>query len=219
MVIPSWFHLMTTSEVQALEEHIARIESQCDVEIVPVIVRASSTYPQTKMTLALVITTLYLALWDFLDIELFWDHSFLALAFFASYVVSIFIIAPWASRWGRMQMIMAHKDVEAEQCLKRAEAEFHSGKISQTKRQNGILIYVSLLEHRVIIKGDEAVFKKIEAEKWQQAVNAVLAGIKKRSMAQGIGDALNVMEGLLKVHFPVNSAKANEIPNSFIIKE
>lgn len=219
MVIPSWLKHLKVEDVRALEDKVASLEAKCDVEVVPVIVRASSHYPQTKITWALLITVIFLGLWDILDMEVFWDQGLKAAIFVALYLICVFVVGPWVSRWSWVQMLLTHRDVEFEQCLKRAEAEFHSGKISQTKRQNGILIYISMLEHRVIIKGDEAVYSKVNGEKWQEAVDAVLAGIRKKQMAQGIGDALNVMEGLLQEHFPVHSEKINEIPNTLLIKE
>lgn len=219
MVIPQWLKHLSEDDVKTLEAKIAQVESQCDVEIVPVIVRASSNYPQTKVTVCLLLTLVFMATWDHLDMEIFWDRGVQAIVFAVLYVLGVFVLAPWLSRFGWIQMVLAHRDLEYEQCMKRADLEFHSGRVSQTKRQTGVLIYISLLEHRVIVKGDEAVFKKIESSKWQEAVTVLLAGIRKKRMAQGISDALDVMESLLKVHFPIQSNKSNELPNTFIIKE
>lgn len=219
MVVPQWFQHMNAEDMHRLENQIAAIEAKSDVEIVPVIVRSSSRYPQTKVTLALLFTVVFAVLWDILDMEIFWDQGLEAAIFASAYLVFVFVLAPWISGWGRVQMWLTHRESEFEHCFQRSEAEFHSGKISQTARKNGVLIYISLLEHVVIIKGDEAVYKNISEEKWQEAVDVLLAGIRKKQMAQGISDALKVMESLLVTHFPLTSGKANEVPNTFIIKE
>lgn len=220
MVIPQWISsLITDKDVEALEQKIARIENLCDVEIVPVIVRSSSNYPQTRITLALVMLLLMLGLWSALGLHWHWDGMVLASIYLGVVSLMVFVGAPLLARFGWVQMVMSHKDLEREQCWKRSEIEFYSGRISKTKHENGLLIYISLLEHRVIVKGDESIYKKLEESVWDEAVQKIIQGIRKKQMAQGLSDALDMMENLLKVHFPVTANKQNEVPNTLIIKE
>lgn len=220
MVVPSWLQkYISENEVAELESRIAQIEDQCDVEIVPVIVRASSSYPQTKITIALLFTTIFVELWYLLGIDWHWDGRVYSILFLGAFLLATLVVAPFLAKFGCVQMFMTHKHVEEEQCWKRSEIEFHSGKVSEAKRDNGVLIYISLLEHRVIVKGDKAIFEKIENAMWTESVQKVIAGMKQKKMAQGISGALDVMESLLKIHFPVESGKHNELANTFIIKE
>lgn len=220
MVIPKWLNkYITQDELAGLEKKIAQIEDVSDVEIVPVIVRASSTYPQARITLALVMIALLMELWHLLGLHWHWDGFTSALLFTVVSLGLVFFAAPILARSGWLQMVLTHKNEEQEQCWKRSEIEFYSGRVSRTKRDNGILLYVSLLEHRVIVKGDSAIYKKLDAKVWDEAVQKIIGGIRQKQMAQGFENALDMMGTLLKEHFPVPSDKHNEIPNTFIIKE
>lgn len=220
MVIPKWLNAyINEKDIVALESRIADIESRCDVEIVPVIVRASSVYPQTKITASLVALIFFIELSSILNIQWGWDNGWMALIFGLSVLLTLFIFVPWLSSIPRIQRLLAHRDVEMEQCWKRADIEFYSGRVTQTKRDNGLLIFISVLEHCVIVKGDRSIVDKLGTEVWGAAVNAIVSSTKQKKMAQGIEKALHEMESLLSMHFPVTSGKENEIPNTFIIKE
>lgn len=220
MVIPYWLKkYISEDEIKHLEQKIAQIESQCDVEIVPVIVRSSSQYAQTKITLALVFMIFFLELWYMLDIQWYWDGSWSVALFFTSLLLTLFGIAPALAKNGRVQMLMTHRHVEEEQCWKRAQTEFYSGRVSRTKRDNGILIYVSMLEHRVIVKADTSISAKVDDSLWQESVQKIILGMKTKKMALGLGEALDKMVILLKTQFPLTAQKANELANTFIIKE
>jgi putative membrane protein len=220
MVIPKWLDkFISADELQKLEDKIARIEQVSDVEIVPVIVRASSSYPQTRITLALVMIALLMELWHLLGLHWHWDGFIYALLFTAVGMGLVFFGTPLIARSGWLKMVLTHKSEEQEQCWKRSEIEFYSGRVSRTKRDNGILLYVSLLEHRVIVKGDRGIYEKLDAKVWDEVVQKIIAGIRQKQMAQGFENALEVMGNLLKEHFPVPSSKHNEVPNTFIIKE
>lgn len=220
MVIPYWLKkYISEDEIKHLEQKIAQIESQCDVEIVPVVVRASSQYAQTKITLALVFMIFFLELWYMLDIQWYWDGSWSVALFFTSLLLTLFGIAPALAKNGRVQMLMTHRHVEEEQCWKRAQTEFYSGRVSRTKRDNGILIYVSMLEHRVIVKADTSISAKVDDSLWQESVQKIILGMKTKKMALGLGEALDKMVILLKTQFPLTAQKANELANTFIIKE
>jgi putative membrane protein len=220
MVIPKWLEkYISQHDLELLEKKIARIEEASDVEIVPVIVRASSPYPQARITLALVMIAVLMELWHLFGLHWHWDGFTYALLFTVTSLALVFFVAPMLARWGWLQMVLTHKNEEQEQCWKRSEIEFYSGRVSRTKRDNGILLYVSLLEHRVIVKGDSSIYKKLDAKVWDEAVQKIIAGIRKKQMAQGFENALDDMGSLLKEHFPVPSGKHNEVPNTFIIKE
>ncbi|MCC6137521.1 MAG: TPM domain-containing protein [Bdellovibrionaceae bacterium] len=221
MVIPTWLQkYIDSDELQSLERKVAQLEATVDVELVPVIVKSSSTYPQTKITVALVLALIFLELWYLLDVSIYWESGYRVFAFIAVFFTAVFGLSPWIAKFGFVQMLLTHKAVEEEQCWRRAEMEFQNCKVSSTKQKNGILVYISLLERRVIVKGDRAIYEKIDPQLWNQAVQKIIGGMKQKQMARGISDALDAMESLLKLHFPVNIAgKSNELPNTFSIKE
>lgn len=220
MVIPNWLskHL-AASDLQALEKHIERIESKSDVEIVPIIVRASSVYGQTRITLLLVFSLISVIFLQQLELSWHWGNPIInALLLFGLIVLSVgmsYVLA----RFGVVKMWMTHRFVEAEQCWRRAEIEFYHGRVSRTEKRNGILLYISLLERRVIVRGDQMVRQRVDESLWRHIVDEVIKGIKKGKMADGITSALKHMEDLLCEQIPLQSKEQNVLPNTFIIKE
>lgn len=220
MVIPSWLNTyINAEEIQSLERQISQIESRCDVEIVPVIVRSSSHYPQTPITLSLLWVILFIEMSSVLNIEWGWDGQARAVGFGIVFILGLFLLIPWLSRFPKVKMWMTHRSVEEEQCWKRAEIEFYSERVTQTKKDNGILLFISLLERRVIIKGDSGIAEKLDSAVWKRAVESVVDATRQKKMAQGIEHVLQEMESLLIKCFPVTSGRENEIPNTFTIKE
>lgn len=220
MVVPQWLNkYISANEVQKLEHQVADIESQCDVEIVPVVVRSSSEYAQTRITLALISIIIFLEAYNLLNIQWSWDGKLNAIIFAATFAVVTFGLVPLLAKNGWVQMVLTHRFVEAEQCWKRAEVEFYSGRVSKTKKDNGILIYISMLEHRVIVRCDKSINDKIDGSLWAEVVKQIISGTRRKKMADGLSEALNTMRGLLITHFPLRDSKENEIPNTFIIKE
>jgi putative membrane protein len=220
MVVPQWLNkYITSAQIQKLEKHIESVEAHSDVEIVPVIVRSSSSYPQTSITLMLSFFILVVLGWNLFGFYWDWDGLWSSVVFLLSALFAIFVVIPWLSSFGLIQMWMTHRFVEAEQCWKRAQLEYFSGRTRETKKKNGVLVYISMLERRVIIQCDEAIKTKINEEVWEKAVHAIISGIKQKKMAEGIESALNIMDNFFKIQFPLAAKTENVLPNTFIIKD
>ena len=90
----------------------------------------------------------------------------------------------------------------------------------KTIDRTGILIYISLLEHKVIVLGDKGINAVIDPEEWDTMVNNVVKGIKEKNPFKGIMNAINDCERVLLKHgFVVKPNDINELPNHLIIEE
>jgi len=50
----------------------------------------------------------------------------------------------------------------------RAQIEFYELGVSQTEDRTGILLFVSLMEHRAVVLADHSIAEKLDAEIWQE---------------------------------------------------
>lgn len=90
----------------------------------------------------------------------------------------------------------------------------------RTRDRTGILIYVTLLEHRVVVLGDEAIDRALGAdESWEQVVSFVLEGIRAQQPAEGIVRAVHRCGEILSHPLPARDDDENEIIHGLILGE
>ena len=220
MVVLQWLaKYLSAQELLEIEKTISEIELKTEAEIVPVIVRSSSNYQQTRVTLTLIAALLFLILWDWCVPHLYWDYWYSAAALLVVGLGFIFVGMPWLAQKDLVQRWMTVRSEEMEQCWKRAKIEFYENRLNQTEQSVGLLIYISLLEHVVIVMADKKIADKLPTETWQSMVNQLVLGIKSKKMAEGFKKGLAECSSLLIEHFPVKMGDVNELPNRVVVKE
>ncbi len=220
MVIPHWLSsYLKESDLQSLERDIAQIELGTEAEIVPVVVRSSSQYAQSQVTGALLATLVFVVLGECLIPYFYWDYLTLAVAFVVGALSFILWGVPRLTRIFWIRRLLTLRQEELEQCWKRARLEFYENRLQQTQDKVGVLIFVSLLEHVVIVLADQKISEKLPQETWQNVVEKIVAGLKKKEMAEGLRHGLRECSHLLIQNFPVKSDDKNELPNTLVIKE
>ncbi|MFK7895158.1 MAG: TPM domain-containing protein [Myxococcota bacterium] len=92
--------------------------------------------------------------------------------------------------------------------------------IRRTENRTGILIFVSLLEHRVVVLGDEAVDQALDpSESWQEVVDLVLEGIRAGEATEGIVRAIGKCGEILSHPLPIQPDDVNEIERGLILSD
>jgi putative membrane protein len=220
MVIPKWLSAhLKDDEIKAIEKQIEEIELKTQAEIVPVIVQSSSRYAQAQVTLILLFAMLFLILWEVLVPHLYWDYMLRAAGLLLAGLFIIFWGAAFLVRDGRVRRLLTLRAEELEQCWKRARIEFYENRLHHTNDSMGVLIYISILEHVVIVLADKKIADKLPPQTWQTAVDQVVLGIKSKKMASGIQKGLDACSHLLIENFPASVNNTNELSNKVVIKE
>jgi putative membrane protein len=99
---------------------------------------------------------------------------------------------------------------------RRAISIFKAGAERRTIGRTGILIYLSMAEHRAEIVADEAIVKVTDASTWGEAMAALIEQVKAGRPADGMVAAVEIVGAVLAEHFPRSSADTNEIPDKLI---
>jgi putative membrane protein len=99
---------------------------------------------------------------------------------------------------------------------RRAIAVFKAGAERRTIGRTGVLIYLSMGEHRAEIVADEAITKVTTPETWGEAMAALLVDVKAGRPAEGIIAAIERVGAVLAEHFPRSTTDTNEIPDKLI---
>jgi putative membrane protein len=106
----------------------------------------------------------------------------------------------------------------SEMAEEQALQEFHRHGLQHTEARTGVLLFVSLLEHRAIVLADEGIHARVEPETWAATNELLLAGLRHGSLCDGMCDAIASAGGVLAEHFPVAAGDRNEIPDRIIVR-
>lgn len=100
-----------------------------------------------------------------------------------------------------------------ETVKKRALMAFYEKGLYKTRDETGILIFISLLEHRVWILGDRGINAKIAPEFWGRIAANLSEGIKKQEHGKATCHAIEECGKELSRHFPIKPNDTNELTN------
>ena len=201
---------------ECVETAIAEAESHTSGEIVPILVRRSSTVghvPLVSFTLLLLcvfLSDLPARLAELGGPSWAWLGACWLLAGG---------LALGLSHLDTVQRLLTPRLDQMQQVDQRAEIEFYELEMSQTQDRTGILLFVSLMEHRAIVLADHSIAEKLDAEIWQELVDLMIQGVKRGDLAEGMAQAIQRCGELLSPHFPIADDDTNELRDHLVIKE
>lgn len=119
-------------------------------------------------------------------------------------------------RYTPLGLWLTPRRVRNARVRERALTCFRVGAESRTTGHTGVLIYLSLAEHRAEIIADAAIASKVSPETWGHAMKAMLDPLRQGRMAQGMAAAVGEVGKVLAEHFPRSADDTNELPDRLI---
>jgi putative membrane protein len=98
----------------------------------------------------------------------------------------------------------------------RAVRAFYEKKLYKTRDENGVLIFISILERKVWILGDRGVDRKIPHATWQSHANEISVGIREGRACAVLCTVIGKCGQVLEEHFPRKEDDTNELPDDLI---
>lgn len=127
-----------------------------------------------------------------------------------------FLLVRYALAWMPLRMALTPKATKARRVRRRAIAFFKVGAERRTTGRTGILIYLSMAEHRAEIVADEAIHGKVAPEVWGDAMVALVDHVRAGRVAEGMAAAVAQVGAILAQNFPRNADDVNELPDRLI---
>ncbi len=214
--IPNWSQTyIDTKGVARVEAAVRAAEMRTSGEIVPVLVRRSTTQGLVPLVLGLLFPLLILAVQDSLRASI--DHHQLIYWNIALVVGAVlgFSLGKIA-RVQRWIIPVSQQKIEAE---RRAMLEFYWSDLSHTKGGTGIILFVSLLEHQAVVLADQGIAQHCKPEIFDAVVADLIQGAKKRDLASGFEAAIARCTDLLAPHFPRQEQDVNELGDLLIFRD
>jgi len=127
-----------------------------------------------------------------------------------------FTVALLILKWMPLRLFLTPAATKHRRVRRRAVAIFQAAAARRTTGRTGILIYLSLAEHRAEIIADEAILKVTDEHTWGEAMTALLTYVRQDAIGDGIVAAVQRVGVVLSEHFPRSATDSNEIPDELI---
>jgi putative membrane protein len=119
-------------------------------------------------------------------------------------------------QWIPLRLFLTPGIVKSRRVRRRAIRYFKVGAERRTSGRTGILIYLSLIEHRAEIVADEAIHKLVPQERWGEAMAHLIAEVREGRIPEGMIAAIGDVGKILSEHFPRDGDDKNELPDRLI---
>ena len=206
---------LSEKEIDQISMVVQEVEEHTDGEIVPVIVKSSSSVGHVPMTLTLLLL-LVLVIAELPFADLLWVTPWV-------YVWPFLVLAVYYASFGLaklpfIQKIFVPERDEVDQVHQRAHLEFYLNKINRTQHGTGILIFVSVMERKAVILADEAINGKLPPETWNKVLGQLGEQLNKGQWAAGFTEAIKSCGKHLGEHFPHTDVGHNQLKNHLVIR-
>ncbi|HEY0444861.1 MAG TPA: hypothetical protein VGD19_00245 [Allosphingosinicella sp.] len=138
------------------------------------------------------------------------------MAFLFMTLAAMFLIVRYALAWMPLRMALTPASTKTRRVRRRAIELFRVGAERRTHGRTGVLLYLSLREHRAEIVADEAIVGKVAPEVWGEAMSDLIGEVKAGRPGAGMAKAVERIGAVLAEHFPKSHADTNELPDRLI---
>ena len=219
---------MSETEHDRVTKAVRAAEAGTSGEIVTIIADASDHYLDTALWWAVVAALVSLALlaacpatatWIVESLSGGWVTEIGAVEYFelalAAFVI-IFGVIRLILQIPRLRIALTFPRVKSKRVRNRAIDLFKVGAESRTAGRTGILIYLSLAEHRAEIVADEAVHKQVSNDMWGAAMADLIGHVREERITDGMVAAVNDVGKILTQYLPRKDDDINELPDRLI---
>jgi len=203
----------TAEEKERLRATIQEVESRTIGEIVVMVVDRSDHYIEAEVLGGVLLGSLLS-----LILTLLFFHSSVW-----SYVpLSFLLFFPCRLLFKRIEALkklfigMRRKE---EAVRLRAERVFFEKGLYKTKKNTGVLFFLSLLERKIWVLADKGIYEKMDQQTLNQFASEVSRGIREGRACKVLSHAIEGIGVLLSRHFPITSDDTDELPDDVMTEE
>lgn len=218
---------LTEADHARVTAAVSAAEAETDGEIVTVVAGRSDAYHDVALhwTVLAMLFVLALLAWQPAPVE--WLHAVLVDAWsdtpprwyltFALVLMAVtFLVARIILALDALRIALTPGATKTRRVHARALTLFRTAAEKRTKASTGVLLYLSLAEHRAEIIADESIHSKVSADVWGEAMAALILAVKDGRPGDGLAEAVTQIGKVLAEHFPRSEGDTNELPDRLI---
>jgi len=219
---------LTGEQHDIVNDAVAAAELTTSGEIVTVLADRSDSYGDvsllwcavagfTAMSIFALVPRPFMDLWDRLIGG--WGHQWTT-GELASMTITLGLIAfaaMWLMQLGQsLKFALVPSPLKTSRTHDAAIRHFRVGAERRTRGHTGVLIYLSMREHRAEIVADQSVAEQVPADVWGEAMADMLEQIRRGCIAEGMAAGVRDVGAVLAEHFPRDADDHNELPDRLI---
>lgn len=204
--------VLTPEDQERVRSAISSIEAQTSAEIVPLVVERSDPHAQAL----LLGTAAFVVLANAALLRVLPAHGFFQLGAaevaIAAAGLGFTRVCTDYRRWFLSRRVA---DAAAGE-----QAIIELARLTQGKEATApvVLLFVSLFEHRVVVLANAAVSGALKPEHWPAVVEAVLAGVRRGALAEGLVGGVNACAKEMREAFPPGANQENRFADRAIAR-
>ena len=218
---------LTPDDAARVAAAITAAEAKTDGEISAIVAVSSDSYSDVLLYYALAVALLPLAVAAAWPALLVWGSSLLtgggeepSLRFMLTLLLlktaAAFLVARLLLGLPALRMALVPGAVRTRRVRAQALRLFRAGTEQRTLSKTGVLLYLSLAEHRAEIVADAAIHALVPQEQWGEAMVALIGAIREDRPGDGMAAAIERIGAVLATHFPYTGTDPNELPDRLI---
>ena len=219
---------LTQADHALVSAAVAEAEAHTSGEIVTIVARRSDNYHDVGYSWAAGATFTLLALaaafpgWlrDLLSALLLdWEHELAdwkLLTGLLGLLILKFLIVRYLLAIMPLRMLVTPKATKARRVRRRAILLFRTAAEARTRGRTGVLLYISLDEHRAELVADRAINEKVSPDAWGDAMATLIDALRQDRAGEGLAAAVTQVGAVLALHFPRATDDINELPDRLI---
>jgi putative membrane protein len=206
--------MFTEGELEKIAQAVREAERKTSGEIVPYFIERSDRYEEAvwrgAALASLLVLIVFASLRFFTDLWIPIDSVELALMTIGAGGLGTVLVALIPA----LKRFFAGQDLIDHRVALRASDAFIAEEVFKTRDRTGILLFLSLEEHKVLVVGDRGINAKVDRSEWEDVVARIVRGINNGRPAEGLIDAITQCGALLVKHgFHHRVDDRNELPN------
>ena len=219
---------LTKADHDLVSAAVAEAEALTSGEIVTIVARRSDAYHDVGLHWA--IGALFLTLGWFatfpdhlrgLTAMLLhdWEHEvadWKLLTVLLGDLLLNFLVVRYLLAIPALRIALTPRATKARRVRRRAILLFRSAVEARTHGRTGVLLYLSLDEHRAELVADRAINDKVQPQAWGEAMAALIAAIRAGRPGEGLAEEVRQVGAILATHFPRAHDDINELPDRLI---
>ena len=187
----------SSEDAERIRAAVQEAEKTTSGEIVPYIVAESDPYPEAFLRggslLGAAVLGVSALLHDTVALFTFVTITQAVLVGFAGFALGALLVRLIPT----LKRVLVDEGTMQRRVAARAAVAFVEEEVFATRDRSGIMVFVSLLEHKVLVLGDAGINARVEQSSWTDIVGMVVQGIRSNEATEGLVKAIRACGVLL----------------------
>ncbi len=207
--------LFSPQDKERLAAAVKAAEERTSGEIVPFVAGRSDSYPEALLRAGSLLAFVSLFAFSLISIGTTIWLPF-GIPEVTMITIACFVLgAALAAFIPSFKRLFISAGVLQQRVDEHAAMAFLDEEVFSTRDRTGILIFISLFEHRVRVLGDAGINSKVRQEEWDEVVVLIVQAMKARRPAEGLLQAIERCGELLEKHgVEIRTDDTDELDNT-----